>query len=469
MPIKSLTIKGFRGFSREQSLQFAQPNNEPGSGLTILVGPNNGGKSTVVESLKVLSSTNRISFSEGKRNRQAGDTVSIRIESENGRTHEIRTVDTGGSETIRMPDKPAQDYNVLVLPSRRFFVPYFGYLDKMDYQEYSRQHTGLVPRSSAIDDFSNRLYHARDNIEKFNKVLGKIVDPVPNWTIDQNDEGRHYLRLNSAGQYHNSDGLGEGIVSLLFIADGLYESERGDVVIIDEPELSLHPAYQRKLARVLADYSKDRQIVYATHSPYFVDFQYLMKGAEVVRVVKHEDASIIFQPERENIDNLSGFLHNRNNPHMLGLDAREVFFQEERVILVEGQDDVVHYPIILDELVEEHQFSSEVAFSLKENFFGWGAGGAGNIEKFTALLNDLGFKQVVAIVDKNKEEIIPKLKRDYAHYSFHSIPADDVRTKGGENSPEGLLDEQCKLRDRFAEEIKEMFSDINAYFYGDEN
>ena len=469
MPIKSLTIKGFRGFSIEQSLQFAQPNNEPGSGLTILVGPNNGGKSTIVESLKVLSSTNLVSFSEGRRNRQAGDTVSIRIESENGKTHEVRTVDTGGSETIRIPNNSAQDYNVFVLPSRRFFKPYFAQRSDMSYRVYSRQISDLATRSSAIDTFTYRLFHARDNLKKFNKVLGKIVDPVPDWTIDQSDQGTYYLKLNSGGQYHNSDGLGEGIVSLLFIVDGLYESEPGDVIVIDEPELSLHPAYQRKLAGVLADYSKDRQIVCATHSPYFVDFQYLVEGAEVARVVKREGTSMIFQLKRKNINNLSGSLHNRNNPHMLGLDAREVFFQEERVILVEGQDDVVHYPIVLDELVVKYQFSREVAFRLKESLFGWGAGGADNIEKFTALLRDLGFNQVVAIVDNNKKGIISDLKKNYANYSFRSIPADDIRTKDKENSPEGLLDEQYKLRSKFVAQIKGMFSDINTYFYGDEN
>ena len=55
MSVVSMSIKGLRGFAEEQILQFAQPNGETGSGLTILVGPNNGGKSTIIESIQALA------------------------------------------------------------------------------------------------------------------------------------------------------------------------------------------------------------------------------------------------------------------------------------------------------------------------------------------------------------------------------------------------------------------------------
>ena len=93
-------------------------------------------------------------------------------------------------------------------------------------------------RSAPLEGFtSQRLFVALNNIANFNEVLVKVMDPVPDWTIDQSDEGNHYLKMNSAGQHHNSDGLGEGIVSLLFIVDALYDSNEGDLIVIDEPEL----------------------------------------------------------------------------------------------------------------------------------------------------------------------------------------------------------------------------------------
>ena len=78
MSLAKLTISGFRGFAEPEELQLAQPTAEPGSGLTILVGPNGGGKSTVVESLRVLGHLSAQSFTEGRRNKQAGDRVSLR-------------------------------------------------------------------------------------------------------------------------------------------------------------------------------------------------------------------------------------------------------------------------------------------------------------------------------------------------------------------------------------------------------
>ena len=55
MSIKKLAISGLRGFATEQSLTLAIPNGANGSGLTVLVGPNNGGKSTIVEAFKAVS------------------------------------------------------------------------------------------------------------------------------------------------------------------------------------------------------------------------------------------------------------------------------------------------------------------------------------------------------------------------------------------------------------------------------
>ena len=96
--------------------------------------------------------------------------------------------------------------------------------------------------------------------------------------------------------------------------------------MIDEPELSLHPIYQRRLAELLADYAKDRQIIYATHSPYFVNFKHISAGAAVARIHKRGGNSIVSQLSQPTIDRCTGLLTDTHNPHVLGLDARETFF-----------------------------------------------------------------------------------------------------------------------------------------------
>ena len=180
------------------------------------------------------------------------------------------------------------------------------------------------------------------------------------------------LKLNAGGQYHTTDGLGEGIVSLLFIVDALYDSEPGQLIVIDEPELSLHPIFQRRLARLFAEYAKDRQIVYATHSPHFVDFQFVVDGAAVARVHKCDNRCVVSQLSPETAQSLGGLLKDDHNPHILGLDAREALFREDGVIVVEGQEDVIYYSKILDQLAGKHRLPCCLAEELKDPVFWMG-------------------------------------------------------------------------------------------------
>ena len=351
MSVKSLTLKGLRGFSSEQSLRLAKPSGELGSGLTILVGPNSGGKSTIVEALRAFSKGKDVSFSEGKRNKEAGDRVLIQVKLDTGDKVELKTLESGGSKTEFEPKTSQLRDKLYVLPSRRYFSPYFVYSTSMDRQQYSQLlESEARGRGARLDVFAVRLFNALQNQKEFNQVLQKVMDPVPDWNIDESDEEHSYLKVNAGGQYHTSEGMGEGIISLLFIVDALYDSVDGDIIVIDEPELSLHPTYQRRLAILFAEYAKNRQIVYATHSPYFADFHYLSNGAEIARVHKSNGGSTISQLSRETADSLSGLLKNKNNPHILGLNAREALFLEDRVVLVEGQEDVVYYTQLVKDI-----------------------------------------------------------------------------------------------------------------------
>lgn len=60
---KQISISGFRGFGVKQTLEFALPyNNIPGSGLTIIVGGNNTGKTTIIESIQAFNNSEPPSF-----------------------------------------------------------------------------------------------------------------------------------------------------------------------------------------------------------------------------------------------------------------------------------------------------------------------------------------------------------------------------------------------------------------------
>ena len=458
MTAKHLSIRGYRGFSKTQKLYFSQPNGQLGSGLTVLVGPNSGGKSTVVESLYALSSRTA-TFSEGKRNKSAGNRVSFVLQMDST-THKLQTVDGGGSETKRTPE--GSHINIYVLPSRRFFNPYFS-KSSSDRNQYLQITPIPQTRSSEVREFYRRLFRALERKHQFNEFLGKIVNPLPEWTIDQSDQGGHYVSVDAGRYSHNSDGLGEGIVSILFLVDALYDSSPGDLIVIDEPELSLHPKYQKRILRLFGDLAKNRQIVYATHSPYMLNLDYVLNGAQVARVYKNGASSRISQPKTATIARLRGLIEDLNNPHALGLDARETFFQDDGVIVLEGQEDVVHYQFVLEQLVEENVLSIEDASALEDCFFGWGAGGASKIEVILSLLKDLGFTRVAAVFDKNEAGKMADVRKKFPEFCVEAIPADDVRTKPertGRSEVIGLLDRDNCIRPQFADETKTLFSKV---------
>lgn len=280
-----------------------------------------------------------------------------------------------------------------------------------------------------------------------------MLGNVPNWYIEQADDGRYYLKFNYNGSFHNSDGAGEGLISVFTIVDALYDSNKYDSIVIDEPELSLHPTLQRKLMNLFLDYSSTRQIVISTHSPYFISWLSLENGGKIARTVKELAGTKIYELRPETINGILSLVNNLHNPHILGLDAREIVFLDDRIILVEGQEDVIFL----------NKFLSLTGIQINGTFYGWGAGGAENIDKVVSMLSDFGFKKVAVLFDKNKINLIPNLHQKFSNYCFKNIPTDDVRTKPDKNI-EGLIDHGgTEVNQKYVDEVRKLFVEINEY------
>ena len=94
---------------------------------------------------------------------------------------------------------------------------------------------------------------------------------------------------------HSSNGAGDGYINIFNIVDSLYDSTENNVILIDEPEISLHPDLQRKLFNLLVEYSKDKQIIVSTHSPYFVDWSLFSDKTKIIRLKKDMDSIKLFE------------------------------------------------------------------------------------------------------------------------------------------------------------------------------
>lgn len=462
MFLQSMEIQGYRGFQQKREIKFAIPRQDSvteGSGLTIITGSNNAGKSSIIECLKAREGGygKAPSFPNGTRN-SLHEEVNIQYNFNDGSNEILKSVRKGSSET-EFTNKN-NEVKFFVVPSRRAFEPYF-HKSNTSRDDYIYSNGFQAKRSSMLDQFSNRLFLIEEDNDvknKYDDILEKVLGFRPEWAIDQNEQSQYFLKFISGQHSHSSNGIGEGIVSIFVIVDAIYDSKPGDIIIIDEPELSLHPSLQKRLSKLFIEYSKDRQIIISTHSPYFTDICALSNGATLARVISTKEGTKIFQLSDKSKSLISKLASgNLYNPHTWGLDAREFFFQEDGIILVEGQEDVLLYPEIAKQLGKEIQGS----------FFGWGVGGSGNIPKLCSIAKDLGFKKVAVIFDGDKQKEFDRQKDNFPGYNFQIIPADDIRTKESREAvgeKQGVLSKDTILQEEYRDEMNHIFDSLNEYF-----
>lgn len=131
--------------------------------------------------------------------------------------------------------------------------------------------------------------------DSYTKVTEYINNILKNLDIkiefDSRDgEGNLFFR-NMRGEKFSIDELSTGEQTLLSKVVFLYLDDTKDkVILIDEPELSLHPSWQNKVLRIYENFALENncQIIIATHSPHIIG----SAKPEYIRVLKKVDDKI---------------------------------------------------------------------------------------------------------------------------------------------------------------------------------
>ena len=319
MKIKNLHIKEFKGL-RDISINF-EKNDEP-LDLVVLAGSNGSGKTRVLESIKDYFESH-IDIQEIK----IINNLQIFFEKE-----EKECIDKIGSEkyfysTLKyfsLNDKKENlnDSSYLVIKKNLLILPKIIYVPtEINFQKIDIAITNLVQKYEFLNIVDTNLikdipsYIATKMISAMlknkdekvgdvqKKVFNEINEIFENLSIDVkvediSQDGRNItLFTNSLGDEFDINELSSGEKQLFLrtLAIKMLNPENS-IILIDEPELSLHPKWQQRIVDVYRKIGKNNQIIIATHSPHILGS---VKKENIMLLDKDDDGKIVVKTGNE--------------------------------------------------------------------------------------------------------------------------------------------------------------------------
>ncbi len=128
---------------------------------------------------------------------------------------------------------------------------------------------GYGSLAEAISKYIEANFLLAESIIIYKDIVNEIFI---NKTIQVSENGRLQVRMDNGTAIHLSKlSSGERQILIMFYAL-LFHAPQGSIVIIDEPEISLHVGWQQKLGSYFIDICKVRglQMIVSTHSPQII-------------------------------------------------------------------------------------------------------------------------------------------------------------------------------------------------------
>ncbi len=175
-------------------------------------------------------------------------------------------------------------------------------MEDFDYQ-YLKQKNNPIDCNEKLKEISNNIENEffKRAVDKFKEVSGESISlsHINNWQphnksfLNVEKPNKQQIPLNALGSGY------EMFFSLLYSFYLSQQNKKDLIILIDEPELHLHPKLQANLVKILLEFSKTAQIFLTTHSPLFVK-QLMINEKVLVNCIKKKDDKInISKPENK--------------------------------------------------------------------------------------------------------------------------------------------------------------------------
>ncbi len=274
------------------------------SNFQILVGPNNAGKTNVLDAINLFF----VKDPEKERFFDKDTDISITI-SNNGKRHTL-AFQKGEFSKPGIPDMG------------KFFVRIDGKVDYTEVANNLKEFKEKHPKE--YDAFSS-------TIEDYFKEM-EISEELFVFNIYADKKKRSPKRIGA--------GFKRLFVILFYVFHPRYK-----IILIDEPEAHLHPSIIRRFLYVLEKKCREKQIFFTTHHPSFVQAKYL---PYTWRVARNKDYSTCVHGfHKRNID-IDRFMQEINDDNSAMLFA-------DKVLLVEGVSDRIFMREMLNKFYRKNK------------------------------------------------------------------------------------------------------------------
>lgn len=174
-----------------------------------------------------------------------------------------------------------------------------------------------------VEMIMNEDLPARESREKVCKEVNSIFESMD---LDveliglSKDEDTIPIFRNIEGKEFDISGLSSGEKQLFLRALSLkFLNVNNSIILIDEPEISLHPRWQRKIINVYENIGENNQLIIATHSPHIIgnvkkeQLRVLKKDKEGIKVMNSDELDETYGKTVESIlMEVMGIINTRN-------------------------------------------------------------------------------------------------------------------------------------------------------------
>ncbi len=218
-----------------------------------------------------------------------------------------------------------------------------GVINKKKPEELSLVETSRLLQyklfSLNLNTFADRLnYYFEKNGAKANRIRYEIkFDADEVFKIDT------VVRNEDRGIEGDLNSLGEGLRSIYILS--LLETyvETSDtspyIIMIEDPEIYLHPQLQKVASEILYRLSKKNQVIFSTHEPEMI---YNFTSKQIKQVYSDDDYNTVVKEDTDIDDILNDLGYTAN-------DMMNVSF----VFIVEGKQDKSRLPLLLNKYYSE--------------------------------------------------------------------------------------------------------------------